>query len=881
MALKARELARPGPVPTTPQRPGRQLRRHSLRWRLPLIFGALIVLVLTAFLWATYRQVERTLVQTGAERAAGVAAELAERLGGSIGNAMTQSERLASEAAVRAFVERPTDANRAAAIAVLPASAPGLRRLELWDTAGTLLLEVASPSSRPDTAVVLRSYPAIEAPDRGGIGHIRAAAEFNFFDVVAEVRDSSAAGVAPIGFIRRYGQVSSSGMQIRNLLGDDAILRIGSTDGNVWTDFYTIVDAPPTTDGRDAPGVYRAPDGRRWVGAGAPVGQTPWLIWIGYPRSVILAPAQTFLSRMLGVAALLVLASAAMAAALGIRLTRPLHALAGAADEIAAGHYTRVAGDGRDEIGRLSHAFNTMSDRIQLAHGALRESNERTQFALAAAGIGVWECQLATGRIRCTDSMRLVLGLTDDPLPDTRGAFLDLVHAEDRDIVRQALEGRGVEEQGFDVCYRTIVPGVAFRWIEGKARLRLDAAGAPVSVLGVSLDATARHRLEAQLRQSQKMDAIGQLAGGVAHDFNNLLTAIVGHGNLVLAELAADTPVREDVVEILRASESAATLTRQLLTFSRRQLVVPQVVEVHIIIAQTQRLIRRLIDADIGIITDLAADIDTVRIDPGQLEQVIVNLAVNARDAMPDGGTLRIATANVHIDADHMLLSAGLSPGPYVVLSVSDTGVGMDAETQNRLFEPFFTTKAPGKGTGLGLATVFGIIKQSGGHITVYSEPSRGTTFRIYLPPTADRITPSPARASVSTPAGGGESILVVEDNTAVRAIAKTILERAGYRVTVATDGEEALRILAVMERPDLIVTDVVMPGMTGPELSRKISALYGDINVLFTSGYAGDALSRHGMQASETQFIEKPYSPVELTKKVREALGGTRNVRG
>ena len=386
---------------------------------------------------------------------------------------------------------------------------------------------------------------------------------------------------------------------------------------------------------------------------------------------------------------------------------------------------------------------------------------------------------------------------------------------------------------------------------------------------------TEHRRLESQLRQAQKMEAVGQLAGGVAHDFNNLLTAIIGHGDMMLAELSDPHPLRENLIEILKAGDRAATLTRQLLAFSRQQVMRPEVIAVNDVIGNVEKLLRRLIGEQIAIVTNLSATPDTVKVDPSQLEQVLVNLAVNARDAMPDGGTLTIATANADLSAQDAAQRPTVTPGHYVVLAVSDTGTGMDAETQARLFEPFFTTKPSGKGTGLGLATVYGIVKQSGGHIYVYSEPGHGASFKVYLPATSEPTTAAPAKTATPELIGGAETVLIVEDSAPVQTIARRILERIGYRVLLASTGEEALQLLERSDaRPDLVISDVIMPGMTGPELCQELATRYPDIRVLFTSGYSSEAISRYGVLEPGTLFIEKPYTPIALARKVRKALG-------
>jgi len=417
---------------------------------------------------------------------------------------------------------------------------------------------------------------------------------------------------------------------------------------------------------------------------------------------------------------------------------------------------------------------------------------------------------------------------------------------------------------------------------EGRARVFLNNVvgfledGHLVRVWGTQRDVTDQRHLEEQFRQSQKMEAVGQLAGGIAHDFNNLLTAILGNTQLLLRDLPPGDSKRGDVEEIRKASERAASLTRQLLAYSRRQMLQPEVLDLNVVVAEMDRMLRRLIGEHIALVAVLASDLGRVRADPNQIEQVIVNLAVNARDAMRDGGKLTIETANVDLDEAFAQVHLGSVPGPYALLSVTDSGVGMDASVRAHLFEPFFTTKEVGKGTGLGLATVYGIVKQSGGYISVFSEPGRGSSFRIYLP-RLDSTADKPATPQRGGPARGSETILVVEDEPAVLALSQRALEAQGYVVLAASDAAAALR---VVERHGgtihLLLTDVVMPGLSGRELADRLRAQRPGIRVLYMSGYPGDAVVQHGTLPSGSAFLQKPFSPDGLARKVRDVLDAT-----
>jgi PAS domain S-box-containing protein len=401
------------------------------------------------------------------------------------------------------------------------------------------------------------------------------------------------------------------------------------------------------------------------------------------------------------------------------------------------------------------------------------------------------------------------------------------------------------------------------------------SSGSTEGVGCVVLETTERKLLEEQLLQAQKMEAVGRLAGGIAHDFNNILTAIKSYSELLIEDMATEKGRVEDVQEIREAADRAANLTRQLLAFSRQQMLRPRVLDLNSTVRDLKSMLDRLIGANIELKTKLSPDIGMITADPGQIEQVLVNLVVNASDAMTDGGRIDMETANVDLDDEYARTHVATPAGPYVMLSVSDTGHGMSRETQARLFEPFFTTKEKGKGTGLGLSTVYGIVKQSGGSIWVYSEPDRGTTFKIYLPrvnETADLPVPVP----VTNGKGGDETILLVEDEDAVREVASRILRRHGYTVVEARNGTDALRQFTDGGSEfDLIVTDIVMPEMGGLELAQRVREWSPNARILFTSGYTEDAVLRRNFLDPGAEFVEKPFTPARLAQRAREVLDG------
>ena len=383
-----------------------------------------------------------------------------------------------------------------------------------------------------------------------------------------------------------------------------------------------------------------------------------------------------------------------------------------------------------------------------------------------------------------------------------------------------------------------------------------------------------RRRLEQQLQEAQKLEAVGKLAGGVAHDFNNVLTAILGSAELLLLDSPPGAAPREELDIIRDAATRAQDLIRQLLAFSARQVLQPVALDLNHLVRNVGKMLRRLIGEDITLVSDLAPDLAAVRADAGQIEQVLVNLAVNARDAMPDGGRLAIKTFNTEITVGHAPLPNPLPAGRYVVLELSDSGVGMSAETQARIFEPFFTTKEQGKGTGLGLATVYGIVRQSGGHITVESAPGAGATFRLYLPRVDEAVTPVAAPRAVAAPPTGRETVLVAEDEPLVRTLARRVLEQAGYTVLAAAGGAEALETARRHDGPiHLLLTDVVMPEIGGRDLARRLGEVRPEVPVLYMTGYSDEAVARQGVLDPGTALIQKPFTPAALARKVREVL--------
>ena len=525
--------------------------------------------------------------------------------------------------------------------------------------------------------------------------------------------------------------------------------------------------------------------------------------------------------------------------------------------------------DGRDV--RLEFASN-VTEGVR-AEARLRDAHHLLDTLVQAAPVAIVALD-AERRVRMWNrGAELISGWSAE---EVVGRTLPAPARPERDAaIERVLAGETVPALEFSSSRRD---GSAFHVSSSAAPLR-DAAGRVAGLVVIATDMSERKRLEAQLLQAQKLEVVGRLAGGVAHDFNNLLTIINGHADLIMMQIEdRQDPLYEDATEIKAAGERAAGLTRQLLAFSRKQVMQPCLLDLNAVVNEVQRMLRRLIGEDIEVVTTLAPDLGRVKADPGLLHQALVNLAVNARDAMPEGGRLTIETAEVELAAAEGALDAGR----YVTLAVSDTGIGMDENTKAHLFEPFFTTKAAGRGTGLGLSTVYGVVKQSSGHIFVESEPAKGSTFRICLPWAAAPEAALPqAPADAAADARGHETVLVVEDQAEVRRLVSSALGSFGYRVLEAGGGAEAL---ALAERHPgaihLLLADVVMPGLSGKEVAQKLAPLRPAMKVLFMSGYAEDVIAHHGALEPGVAYIAKPFTPEALAAKVRDVLGPSESAR-
>ena len=862
-------------IPSTPD------RRHSLRSQLPLLVFAATTIVLGVFLWLAYREVERTVLQVAGDRAQTSADQISNLFAGQSAERFRAMVRAASDESIRAFAQDPTTGDRAAAERALAALRTSV---ELWSADGELLLSVTPVGGL--AAGVDRVAP------KGWATEIVRADNRLFTQTVVEV--TAGRGIAPAVSARPLAYLVTRWLLtltppdlFERLMGTGTVL-LGARSGGAWTNFKDLVQ-PPNVDVSQLRGVMEdwAADGSRRIGALSDVSGSPWTIWVGYPRAAILQPAREFLRRATIAALIFVALALILSRLVTRRITSPLINLSRAAAAMAAGDYSqRVAIRRRDEIGQLGQDFNTMAAHVagaqhdleaqikerKQAVEALIESERAYRSTFDEAPVGIAHTSLDGRLLRVNGRLSALLEYAPSELLAVELAML--IHAdelgEDSEGRRQVLAGT-IEQFAREGRLRTRTG--TFVWVAMFVSLYRDSAGNPAYFITIITDISERRRLEIQLRQAHKMEAVGRLAGGVAHDFNNLLTAILGFSFMLLEDLAADDPNRSAIVEIQRAGESAATLTKQLLAFGRQQILHLEVLDLNAVVRHIDALLQRVIGEDIDLVLRLAAGVDPISADAGQIEQVIMNLVINARDAMPTGGMLTIETANVDLDRAHVARHPAAREGRHVMLAIIDTGVGMPSEVQAQIFEPFFTTKKRGEGTGLGLATVYGIVKQSGGWIWVYSEIGQGTTFKVYFP-----LTSAPSRlqlpAEPAHPLGGHETVLIAEDQAEVRLVASTALRRMGYGVLEASSGEEALAVVQGHAGAiDLLLTDVVMPAMNGRELAEAVKSLRPGIRVLYASGYTDHAIVRHGILDAGVAFIQKPFTPSTLNTKVREIL--------
>ena len=874
---------------------------QPLRRRLPILISALLLAVVAAFSWAAYHRFERALLAAGEERVGNASQRLAATLGESGRRSRNEWARVVSHSTIRRYLETGDENAASAARQTMQRwldSIPVISAVEVRDITGASRLTLPSPERARDFA------PLDSAWRRTALLPLQAVGDTIYYELRTAVHDRTRDTLGYV-VVRRRLTFSAANSLISKLIGADATVLMGNrTGGSVWTDFAHKSPAPTTPITTGTVLTLADRDGKEAIGVATQIDGTPWVILVALPHQHVVAPARQLLGEMAGLIAIVLAAGALAAWLLSRQITRPLAEVTEAAAGIAAGDYSRrVARSGDDELGHLAAAFNSMASQVQestrtlehrvadrthelqqalaelhAAQGELirreREAGEaRYRRLVETAHEGVWTVDRDQRTSYVNPRMAAMLGYTPDEMIGR--SLFDFMHDDGREEAKRRVEKgrRGIADaQEVQLRHRD---GTKL-WGFISTSPILDECGSYTGSLAMVMDMTEHRKLQTHLRQAQKIEAVGQLAGGVAHDFNNLLTVIKGFTTFLLEDLPQDDPRRGDVRGIDEASDRAATLTRQLLAFSRRQILEPRLLDLNDIVGQFGKMIRRLVPADIEITTTLAPDLRLVEVDPGQVEQVLMNLAVNARDAMPDGGKLMIETSNAELDEAYAGTHVPVVPGQYVLLTVSDTGHGMDNETQARVFEPFFTTKEKGKGAGLGLPTVYGIVKQSGGYVWVYSEPGQGTTVRVYLPRASITTTTANGAATSAPKRRGAETILLVEDEASVRGVARRALDRHGYTVIEAMTGADALQICErSSESIDLIISDLVMPEMGGRELAAEVRARHPHVRMLFMSGYTEDAALRRNVLDPAEAFIGKPFTLDALTRKVRDVLDG------
>jgi PAS domain S-box-containing protein len=817
---------------------------HGLRRQLPVWIAAVLTATVVSVGWATYYELHRSILRSVGSRLAAAATEIGALLQVQTAKPRQDVAELAREPALTTVLANETPQTTAAAENVLRTArrkAPTIGALALWTADGHLVA-----ADGPQT-LVAATRPRDPAPgDSGSLGRFVAADSGFAYTIIAPIRIRGQA----VGFLVRAQHSSAGGgggtSTITKLVGKNARLLIGNANDDVWTDLATLVPAPPASP-NGGPVEFRNAAGESVVGRETPMPGTPWAIWIELPEgSSSLASVHALRSRGLVVFVVLTLLGALASWVVVRRVSRDI-----ASQELA--DRAELLESKNRELRQSELRFRQLVDHSPDAIIVHRGSRIIFANAVAAKILGLGSADDAIGRS--------ILEFVPPEQADQAMAVLGVGAAPDGPSA--AGQARLVRPDKSEVIVEATTLGVDF-----------DGGQATQAIVR---DVTERHMLEDQLRQSQKMEAVGRLAGGVAHDFNNLLTIIHAYADMAVKETPVGDPRRADLEEVLHAAKSAAALTRQMLAFSRKQVLEPQRLDLNRSTTGIIGMIRRVIGENIEVKTTLREGIHPIWADPGQLEQVLMNLAVNARDAMPDGGMLKIETANVHLDSGYASFHGQAIPaGDYVMLSVADTGVGMSDEIQKKIFEPFFTTKEPGKGTGLGLATVYGIIKQSEGYIWVYSEPGQGTVFKIYFPRhTAQEepaVLPVPDRPLRHDRMA---TILLVEDEPHVRAAVRRILESRRFTVLEADRPSVAHKVFAEKSAMiDLVLTDMMMPERTGAELVRELTALRPDLRAIIMSGYSEEATSRQWRLPANALFVEKPIEPSELFRKMNEAFG-------
>jgi PAS domain S-box-containing protein len=861
---------------------------QPLSRRLPLLVVAIVGAMMATVVYLGYARVQGLTVNVAEAHLEAASTQLRSSFQQATARVRREASLLAQAPALgRATSAFASDADRAGALAVLQAElnrGAQTAAVALWSADGKLLLAAGDSTVANSNSP---RWPVVDEPSDTSAAQIAplvAQRDSIYINVVGRVRDVVGRTTGYIVVSRRTVRNPQTLALLYGMVGPEARIRLGNNDGKLWSDFSNRVDGLEVRADSGS-GKHLDPNGEQYLHSIEPIPNAPWSIMVEIPMRSVTAAAGNFILGMVAVLAVLIAIGTAILWLTVHRSLRPLEAVTDGVNRLARGDLTSpvpVMAD--DELGRLAATFNSMATQVQdsareaaartsallESNRELLESEERYRVLVdhLPDGIVVHHDQMITYANRAS---AVILGVADER--ELIGcSLLDLVEFDEREVF--AAEIARIQDSG----ERRAMRQVRFRRQKSKpviaeaTSMRLSFGGES-AVQTILHDVTQRHTLEEQLRQAQKMDAVGRLAGGVAHDFNNILTVIDAHAEFAMQPDADASTRLEDVSEIRKASASAARLTKQLLAFSRKQALSPQQLDLNATVKNLTTMLSRLIGEGVTLTTDLSEALWLVMADAGHMEQVILNLAVNARDAMPSGGILRFRTANLRVGPDYHTSKGDIvPPGDYVLLVVEDTGAGMSEEVQSKVFDPFFTTKQPGQGTGLGLATVYGIVKQSGGHIWLYSEVGRGTSFKILLPrnDSGDEV-PSMARTSEHRIMAMQACVLVVEDQEAVRLVVSRALRGAGFVVAEAANAEEAEQLLGATGAPrvDIIVTDMMMPGKSGADLASSPLVVERGIPVIIMSGYSEEFTNREWRLPPNVSFMDKPVSPSDLIRMI------------
>lgn len=874
---------------------GTQMTRLTALWdqqmiarKLPLSIGLLAFLVTSGMAVLSYIQARGVLLTMSSARQSTVGAQLQQMLEASVAERYVSLGALSRNDTVAQFLARPgsePSAQLGALIETFARRNALVRGVEIRDSAGTLRLAVPQKRSELDSSD--RALIALAAQSGSSVtGPFGRSGDSLEYSMVVPVRQAQRL----TGFLlerRRILSTPQSVKQLSELIGSGARLVMGSASSNIWTNFSAEVPGPPIGRNFDSgTAEYRLLDGEQVFARALPIKTTPWLVVLEFRKGPVLAPATVFLQRALLIALLLGAAGAGIGYLLSRDITIPLQRVADAASALARGERsTRVQSDRSDELGHLANSFNEMARELDVAQQRQIATYEQYQLLFDRNPMPMWVYDPATLKFLDVNDAAVVhygysrgefLGMTlmDIRPPEEKARLAERMRTN-HDGGASAGLWRHVKKDGTVIEVEVTRTNIMLRGRPVSFALLNDVTERRAAERDLTKSNEALRKSQEQLLHSQKMEALGRLAGGVAHDFNNVNTAILGFAELLETSLTPDDPRRADVGEIRRSATRAGELTKRLLGFSRRQIIELQHMRVNDSVLEVERLLKRIIGEDVNFEVALAQDLGWIESDPGQFEQALVNLVVNARDAMPSGGKLTIETSRVMLDEEYAKMHADARSGPHILVAVSDTGTGMSPETASRAFEPFFSTKKQGEGTGLGLSTVYGIVRKSNGHVALYSELGRGTVFKLYFPEVAaPAVRGAPASDRMPVDALGSETVLLVEDDPSVRSIASRVLSRLGYRVLEASRGSEAIEICCrAPAEIALILTDVVMPEMSGPELVEKLQAYAPQARVIFMSGYADDAVVRHGFLPKGALFLQKPFTLEQFTRKIREVL--------